>query len=219
MSRRWSIPAALLLAASLGLLCASCDSEAKVNPPSVSPDAQTPQAKQPAGTVVFEEEFERVRLEAEDAVAVTGNRKDKIRLVADEDASGGKCYEIPDKVGKPEDGKYCSWLYRFTVKKAGFYTFWCRRKWLDACGDTLAVRFDREREPRDVKKTEFLFGGSDSKPVRWAWSPVHENGNPRQFFLTAGAHVVEILNREDGPRFDVILLTADRDYVPQGLDD
>jgi len=79
------------------------------------------------------------------------------------------------------------------------------------------MRFDREGQPRKAE-TEHIFGGSDSKPVRWAWSPVYNEGKPVQFFLTAGEHVLEVLNTEDGPKADLFLLTNDRDYVPQGME-
>jgi hypothetical protein len=152
-----------------------------------------------------------------------------MRIEAAEGASGGKCLYIPDKSGTPvagssgEPAKFASAIYRVKIAKAGLYTFWCRRKWCDPpqCGDTFAVRFDMEGKPRNIdSKTEHLFGSDDmTRPPRWAWSPVYENGKPRQFFLAAGDHVLELVNREDGPRADVILLTNDRDYVPQGMED
>ena len=215
MRLRWTNLAAPLAVAVLGALCASCDSEAKVAPPP-SPASAKPAQMPAAKTVVFEDDFERVRIEAEDALKIEGKL---MRIAEDKDASGGRCIEIPDKAGTPEDGKFARAVYKLKIAKPGLYTFWCRRKWLDGCGDTFAVRFDSEGKPRDLLKTEFLFGGSDSKPVRWAWSPVFVKGKPRQFFLDRGEHVMEILNREDGPRFDVILLTNDRDYVPQGLEE
>ncbi|NQT53323.1 hypothetical protein HQ576_14795 [bacterium] len=207
MIQKYTIPS-LVVAVGV-LLLASCGQEGD--------------AKPDAPAVAFGDDFEFIRLEAEKAEKIEG---DIIRIVVDDGASGGKCLEIPDKAGTPDakppsPQKFATARYRFTVKKPGNYTFWCRRKWFDSCGDTLAVRFDRPGEARKLDDTEYLFGGSDNKGKRWAWSPVYVKGKgkPRQFFLDAGEHVLEILNREDGPRFDVILLTNDRDYVPVGMEE
>ncbi len=186
----------------------------------VSPADKAPPAKRPAVTFegAFEDPFERIRIEAEDGKVVQEGKM--FRLVADPKASGGKCIGLPDKCGKPGPGKYARVTYEFDVKKAGFYTFWCRRWWKDGCGDTLAVRFDKVGKPH---KTADLFGSDDSsKPPKWNWSPVRLKNakNPRQqYYLTEGKHTMEILNREDGPRYDVILLTEDPDYNPVGLDE
>ena len=228
MSTRWRLAATLALAAAAGLLCAACDSEAVSTPRGDSPAPTA--AKPSSGGVVFVgEEFETIRLEVEDAVEIVSDKtpdgKPLMRVVAAPGASGGKCIWIPDKAGCPEPDKghkFARAVFRFTVKKAGLYTFWCRRKWCDPpqCGDTFAIRFDREGQPRNLEKTEHLFGSDDTtRPPRWGWSPVYQKGQPRRFFLTAGEHVLEFLNREDGPRADVILLTDDRDYVPQGMED
>ncbi|HPD15994.1 MAG TPA: hypothetical protein PLE19_13660 [Planctomycetota bacterium] len=213
--------------AGLSVLCASCSQDE-------SPDAAKGRVASPkpgapkAGGVEFADNFQRIRIEAEDAVqiesddALPGVGGKVMRIVEDPEASGGKCIFIPDKAGVPDPDpslgvppKFARAVYKFKVAVAGNYTFWIRRKWYDSCGDTLFVRFDQVGRPH----TEgFIVGGSDSKPVRWAWSSVVEGGQPHRFFLAAGEHTLEILNREDGPRFDVILLTDDPDYVPQGLE-
>jgi hypothetical protein len=215
MHRGFLMLSGLILAA--GLLV-SCESGSDRKPREKAPHGPgtivPAKPKVPSAPVSFQDGFERVRIEAESAAKLEGGL---MRVVDDPEASGGKCLEIPDKIGKPEDGKLARAVYKFTVKVSDNYTFWCRRKWYDQCGDTLAVRFDSEGQPHDKA---FLFGADDSsKPPRWGWSPVFQNGKPRQFLLTAGEHTMEILNREDGPRFDVYLLTNDRDCVPQGLEE
>jgi len=216
------------LSAGLALVGAGCSGEGRASTGTSGGRSgrEVAAPKAGGGAVVFEEEFERIWIEAEAAVkiesddALAGGGK-LMRIAADSGASGGKCVEIPDKAGTPDkDGKLARAAYKFTIKKPGFYVFWCRRKWCDPpqCGDTFAVRFDQEGKPRDLEKEE-LFGSDDSsRPPRWDWSPVRERGTAKQFFFSAGEHVLEILNREDGPRFDAILLTNDRDYVPQGLE-
>ncbi|HUT33053.1 MAG TPA: hypothetical protein VNE39_06215 [Planctomycetota bacterium] len=185
----------------------------------------------PAKGGVFTDHFQRIRIEAEKATklesddAHPGVGGKVMRVVDDPGASGGKCIAIPDEAGtpygkagsKPDVPRHARAVYKFKVAVAGSYTFWCRRKWFDSCGDTLAMRLDKEGAQQ---ADACLFGSDDSsKPPRWDWSPVKEKGDPRQFYLAAGEHTLEILNREDGPRFDVILLTDDPDYVPQGMED
>ena len=231
MSTRWRMTAVLVAVAALGLLCASCDTEAVLTPPPGDTPPVTagkPSSKQ---VVFVGEEFETIRIEAEDAEKIVSDDAlapivgKVMRIVEAEGASGGKCIWIPDKAGCPEPDKghkFARAVYRLKIKKAGLYTFWCRRKWGDPpqCSDTFAVRFDREGQPRNLEKTEHLFGSDNMmRPPRWGWSPARVGGKPKQFFLTAGEHVLELLNREDGPRADVILLTNDRDYVPQGMED
>lgn len=224
--RRLALCAAL---AGLSVLGASCSQD----------DASAPEGKgRPAGGraakgkggVEFADNFQRIRFEAASAVKIESDDANAdvggklMRIVDDAGASGGKCVFVPDKAGTPEPPagetpKRAVALYKFQVKVAGNYTFWCHRKWYDRCGDTFAMRIDKVGAPH---AEAFLFGSDDSsKPPRWGWSPVfqRENGQPRQFFLTAGEHTLEILNREDGPRFDVILFTDDPDYVPQGTEE
>ena len=191
------------------LLAASCGEKG-----SASTGAGSTATAEPK--IVFADDaFKHIRVEAEDAVHIDGT---VMRVVEDPEASGGKCVWIPDKAGtpNPKSGppKYDRAVYKFKIEEAGYYTFWCRRKWKDSCGDTLAVRFDKVGRPH---ADAFTFGHDDST-WQWGWSPVHEDGKPKQFFFDVGEHTMEILNREDGPRFDVILLTNDRDYVPQGLE-
>ncbi len=201
-----------LVASGLAVLCLFAASCGEKGTASTGPGSNTTEEPK----IVFADDaFKHIRLEAEDAVHIEGV---VMRVVEDPEASGGKCVWIPDKAGTPDpkstSPKYDRAVYKFKVEEPGYYTFWCRRKWKDSCGDTLAVRFDKVGRPHSEA---FDFGHDDSS-WRWGWSPVYEGGKPRQFFLEAGNHTLEILNREDGPRYDVILLTNDRDYVPQGLE-
>jgi hypothetical protein len=211
----------------VGLIAAGCGDQAPAQSgkgPTGATGSQSSDEPGGKGSAVifdaggFGDDFERIRIEAEAGKIVQEGKL--FRLVVDAKASGGKCLTLPDGCGKPEKGVVARIIYTFDVKKAGHYTFWCRRKWLDGCGDTLAVRFDKIGKPH---KTADDFGSDDSsKPPRWGWSHVNVESatNPRkQYYLTEGTHTLEILNREDGPRYDVLLLTEDPDYVPMGLDE
>ncbi len=220
--------ALLGMAASLGLLCASCSQD---DGSGAGGERRGKGARGGAqggkGGVEFADSFQRIRIEAESGEIISDDAYPEVggkvmRIVDDSGASGGKCVWIPDKAGTPtppegQAPKYARAVYKFNVKVAGKYAFWCRRKWLDSCGDSLAVRFDSVGKPHSEA---FRFGDCDSKPVRWAWSTVTtKEGTRRDFQLAAGEHVMEILNTEDGPCFDVILLTDEPGYVAQGMEE
>ncbi len=220
--------ALLAAVAALGALCASCsqDDGADGGGGRQGKGAKG-RAKGGKGGVEFADSFQRIRIEAEDGEIVSDDALPEVggkvmRVVDDPMASGGKCVLIPDKAGTPtppegQPPKYARAVYKFEVKVPGKYTFWCRRKWLDSCGDSLAVRFDSVGKPHSEA---FRFGDCDSKPVRWAWSTVTtKEGKPREFELSADDHVMEILNTEDGPAFDVLLLTDEPGYVAQGMEE
>ena len=230
--RRWPRGTfSLLLAAAWCLLGASCSQDDASGHAGNGPTKG--QSPRPTKGAVFTDQFQHIRIEAEDAVKIESADAHPdiggkvMRIVDDPTASGGKCVFIPDKAGTPfgkagdkEDiPRYARAVYKVKIPVAGNYTFWVRRKWFDSCGDTLYMRFDKEGAAHSDAHAHVVGSDDSSKPPRWDWSPVKEKGDPRQFYLTAGEHTLEILNREDGPRFDVILLTDDPDHVPQGMEE
>ncbi len=224
----------LLLLAALGVLGASCSEDG------ASGDAGNGTTKggtaRPTKGGVFTDYFQRIRFDGTDkkylvkiesADAHPGVGGKVMRVVDDPTASGGKCVFIPDEAGTPfgkagskdDIPRYARAVYKIEIAVAGNYTFWIRRKWFDSCGDTLYMRIDKEGAPHSDAHAHVVGSDDSSKPPRWDWSPVWEKGDPRQFYLSKDTHVLEILNREDGPRFDVILLTDDPGYKPQGMDE
>ena len=61
---------------------------------------------------------------------------------------------------------------------------------------------------------EFIFG-EDGTYERWDWL----TAMARSFELKEGKHALVIKNREDESKFDQILFIADKDYVPQGIEE
>jgi len=208
----WGLGLGVAAAGVLALWCASCSNESNANfsgGASPTPGVSRSKGSDKAGAGAFESDFEKIRIEAESAEKIEG---EIMRIVDDPRTSGGKCLEIPDKSGTPETGKFARALYRFKIAKPGTYYAWARRWWVDQCGDTFAIRFDKVGRPHNEA---IIFGADDSsKPPRWGWTPVRENGRPRPFAFTAGEHLMEILNTEDGPKLDFVLLTDDASYVP-----
>lgn len=134
-----------------------------------------------------------------------------VKLDSDSGASGGKCLHIPDKAGKPPEvlGKA---VFRFRVDEPGTYHLWVRTWWLDQCGDSFSVTMDKELKP-SLEGAYALTG--NPKKERWHWVALRKDGEALKFRLKKGLHTLEIGNREDGPKFDqVLLLTTDADRIP-----
>ena len=82
------------------------------------------------------------------------------------------------------------------------YTLWIRAYWDDSCGNSLGVQVG------DTK--EFMVEDTTYKTWHWVKSP------PRlqQLALEPGETTLTVKNREDGVRWDQILLTPSKRYVP-----
>ena len=127
-----------------------------------------------------------------------------VKVLDDPSCAGGKCLFVPDKVlGKPVK-LTAKAVYRFTVKKAGRYKLWIRHWWQDECGNSLLVSFDGG---------ERMLFGDDGTVNHWRWPPALK----MTVELEAGEHVLEIIPREDGLKFDQIILTTDPEYYPVGI--
>lgn len=146
-----------------------------------------------------------VCVEAESAAIVTppmlvsSNAAD----AAVKSASGGRCLDVPQGVGKPPDvgGEA---VLALRVAAAGEYVLWARVWWLDSCGNSLTLVLDGGRP--------FAFG-QDATYTSWHWV------RGMKVTLAAGAHELRIQNREDGVKVDQVLLTRDADYVPVGAEE
>ena len=121
-----------------------------------------------------------------------------------EEFAGGKALFLPDTVlGKPAELK-AKVTYKFSVPKAGTYKIWIRHWWKDECGNSLFLVFDGG--PR------MLFG-DDGTVNHWRWPPPLK----MTVELDAGEHTLEIIPREDGLKFDQIVITPDEDFYPVGI--
>jgi hypothetical protein len=128
------------------------------------------------------------------------------QIGSDPQAAGGKYVGAPKATDPAGKNKPCNAVYEFTVTQPGAYYLWIRKKWAGGCENSLLVQMD--------DKPEFIFG-EDGTYERWDWVDAMR----RTFALTAGKHTLVIKNREDESKFDQILLIADKDYVPQGIEE
>lgn len=122
---------------------------------------------------------------------------------SDPAAVGGQYIVAPKN--QKEKNKACVAVYEFTVPKTDTYYLWIRKNWAGGCSNSLFVKIDDH--------PEFIFG-EDGTYERWDWT----NAIGKSFNLAAGKHTLVIKNREDDSKFDQILLIADKDYVPQGIE-
>ncbi len=128
-----------------------------------------------------------------------------MRFGADAKAAKGKFLEIPDspKGGPKIHGGQAEFVAQ--VKEDGKYVLFLRVWWPDACGNSFNVVVGK-KAPKCV---------TDSTVRHWHWVKL-----PHQIFkLKKGAVKIVVRNREDGARFDQILLTTDREYVPVGIEE
>ncbi len=97
-------------------------------------------------------------------------------------------------------------VYNVEVPEDGEYFFWIRTWWLDSCGDSVFYKVDDG--PYRVLAGDPTTRASAGRDV-WRWRTELSAGKPRTFKLAKGLHRIEIRNREDGPRFDQLMLTTD----------
>ncbi len=123
-------------------------------------------------------------------------------------ASADRYLEIPQGSGNPPKMTNGHAVVEFRVDDAGTYYLWCRVWWFDECGNSMSMNIDDSRP--------FTFG-QDATYKTWHW--VRAPRRLKQLKLKAGAHRLNIRNREDGIKLDQVLLTDDKRYVPVGVED
>ena len=146
-----------------------------------------------------------------DASKIVINAADAKKVVApmrvreDKEAAKGKYLDTPDSPpgGKKIKGGHAE--FEFEVKEAGIYCLHLRGWWPDACGDSVYASIDG--------KTRFRLTGPTMKCWKWV------TAKNKLFKLSEGKHALKVANCEDGARFDQVLLTKDKDYVPVGVEE
>ncbi|MBN2302039.1 MAG: hypothetical protein JXN60_05925 [Lentisphaerae bacterium] len=140
-----------------------------------------------------------MRVACEDGDAVS----DKWPIVT---GASGSCYlEIPQGSGNPPEIEKGYATIKFIVLKDATYHLWCRIWWADECGNSLTMTID--------DGAPFTFGQNSTFKC-WHW--VKMKRRLSQLDLSKGAHVLKIINREDGVRIDQILFTDNHKHVPVG---
>ena len=130
-----------------------------------------------------------------------------MRWGKDAKAAKGKFLEIPDsgKGGaKVKEGQGHA-VFEFEAKEEAKYYLHVRVWWTDGCGNSINVAVDGKKNVRI----------EDPTYKHWHWVKAKR----KVIKLGKGKHTLKVSNREDGARFDQILLTNDKEYVPQGIEE
>jgi hypothetical protein len=130
----------------------------------------------------------------------------------DADASGGAYILAPEGPNHEEKSIGGGATLKFEAQEPGEYTLWLRAKWCCDCANTVNIIVDGIEQ------------GSvgDSTLEVWHWVPLtlkeDKSTVHKRINLSAGPHLLAILNREDGAQVDQVLWTQDDDYRPSGIE-
>lgn len=129
-----------------------------------------------------------------------------MQIMTDGSASGGKYVEVPAQYSDDYLGKV---VFNFTVASEGDFVVWGRVQSGDYLHDSFKVIMDEQPE------IVWHISGKYS----WTWDQVFVlNGDdPVIFHLTAGTHILRIMNREWGSKLDKIVITNNLGFTPSSL--
>jgi len=132
--------------------------------------------------------------------------------IADSQAAKQTILHIPDKTTTPptEEAvgmKYGGATFDVEIPEDMTCKIWVRAWWDGACGNTAFVRVG--------EKGKLFCIGNDGTYEDWHWVSVPTE----ELKLKKGKNTIYLLNREDGVRFDQLLITDDMEYVPQYIEE
>ncbi|MDD5705578.1 MAG: hypothetical protein PHR35_06605 [Kiritimatiellae bacterium] len=156
--------------------------------------------------VVFEAET-AAGCEAPMVIAAATNASASADFIAG--ASGESYLEIPEKAGNPP--KLEAGMARFEVDLPahGDYILWARVYWEGECSNSFSVQIDGG--------APFCFGENATyRAWHWVKYPVSRLAVPIR--LKQGRHTLLFRNREDGVRLDQVALSANKRFVPVGIE-
>lgn len=158
------------------------------------------------GAVIAHADFFKV-IDAGDVKTMTP----PFEKVSDSQAAKQTALRILDGKGVPPAEQepalaYGGAVFEFDVPADLECKIWLRVWWDGSCGNTINLKVDDE--PRSVTV------GNDGTYTTWHWLE-----SPKTYKLAAGKHTITLLNREDGIMFDQMLITNDKAYFPQGIEE
>jgi hypothetical protein len=126
-------------------------------------------------------------------------------------AAKGTVLRIPDKTHVPPNEKSAGMehggaSFEIEAPKDMTCKVWVRVWWDGSCGNTVFVRLGKDGR--------LLRVGDDGTYDVWHWLEA-----PDTVELKKGKNTIYVLNREDGIRFDQMLVTDDMGYFPQGIEE
>jgi hypothetical protein len=137
-------------------------------------------------------------------------------LFQDQNAAGGVALRALPDDGTNNNTGYLTLSphldYEVRFSEIGTYYVWARCLATTGTDDSLHVALDGQ-EVTTADSMSFTSGYG-----LWTWSNDTIDEVPATIDVpTAGVHTIQVFMREDGVRFDKILLTKDATYVPSGL--
>jgi hypothetical protein len=134
-------------------------------------------------------------IEAEQYTSLSG----RFMTVAEGRRSGGASMTIPGAGMHKDSNTYLT--FNIDITRGGTFYVWLLGYGPDDRADSFFVQSDGGGRVRAnlTRKT-------------WSWKRAGTT-----ITLDDGAHILKLMNREDGASADKILLTRDKDYVPKGL--
>ena len=107
-------------------------------------------------------------------------------------------------------------VYNFNVDRddAPYFVF-LSAKWTDTCGNSVWILTngpEKGGHGPEAGKYEYIkdqLGFVSEKDYKLAWHPLIKEGKPLPIKLHKGANRIELHTRQDGPRFDQIVITTE----------
>lgn len=134
-----------------------------------------------------------------------------MRKESDSQAAKGTILHVPDNSGVPPSEAAAGLAHggaRFELDAPEDLEcmVWVRVLWNGSCGNSVFVKVGDDGHPMRV--------GDDGTYDVWHWVAA-----PDVVRLAKGTNRIYLLNREDGIRFDQMLITDDLSYHPQGIEE
>jgi hypothetical protein len=113
-------------------------------------------------------------------------------------------------------------IYNFEVKRDDTYYVFLRAKWTDTCGNSCWILMDgpekggHSKEAGEYSMIKDQGGYVSEKDYEVAWHPLMKSGELKGYHLAPGPHRIELHTRQDGPRFDQLVISTNPN-VPVGI--
>ena len=106
-------------------------------------------------------------------------------------------------------------IYNFNVERDDTYYVFLSAKWTDTCGNSVFVLMNGPEkgghgpDGNDYKSIKDQAGFVSAKEYRLAWHGLTQDNQPFGFKLKKGPNRIELHTRQDGPRFDQLVITTE----------
>lgn len=175
----------------------------------------TPTPTSPIACAAYKEQSGSVSIEAENYHVIKSATSNNWVLRSDiSGASGSKFMRARPDIGTNHNTGYAanspmlSYKVRFT--NSGTYHVWIRGFATDGASDSIHVGLDGKEISTSDRISSFGFNS-------WTWNKNTMDGKSATMNITSGDHTINVWMREDGFRFDKIILTKSSTFTPSGI--